>query len=557
MLAGRLTANREARALLPPIAVSLVLASSVLATYVASGMTDVPVAAMVAATGAAIWTPRSGRFGVALVVLCATAAVLAKPTALLGLAGLLAAAFILNGRRAVLGAVGIAAGIAVALAYDLWQAARLDLRFADFVTAGNEEFWRERGEAARWDALARAEWYGAGLRLVIVFGLVHALARTLGARSSIALGAAAGAAILWSVGGPLLADGDVGYPFNGSVAGIAVWLVLAAAMLAAPFLSEGDPLGRRTYAALLVWLAPVAGAWAWQRADEVRHLAPAWGAIVLVTTTGLLAVSLALARLRPAAAAVPAAAIAALVITNLPSIDGLGRDGWRGLLDLGPSGWSSREARENYAYGPFSYELNLARENAGEDGRIVSSNGRLSYFFPGRFEMRYARTCAELRGARFFSFLRSGESLEFAQRQGQPIEPLGWLQCTEPRLELVGEQQGIYAAFVVGGPPARAPTPDDCRISGAPGQMLDAVFGEGLTYAEAKALRRRALGAGFEGTRIERTGCSRFRVLVTGVPAEEAVQAELRREVESVGLTVHYLPAVRYPETPPDVDPVP
>jgi hypothetical protein len=117
----------------------------------------------------------------------------------------------------------------------------------------------------------------------------------------------------------------------------------------------------------------------------------------------------------------------------------------------------------------------------------------------------------------------------------------------------VGEQQGIYAAFVVGAPPAHPPAPEDCRIVAGPGQLMDAVFGERLSYRDAKALRERAEAFGFLGVRIERTGCSTFRVVVTGVPTEPSVQDEFRMEVESVGLEVTFAVAARFPEVPGDI----
>jgi hypothetical protein len=556
LLAGHLTSERAAGQFARSLAVALLLGSAVFAGLVAAGMTDIPVAAASAATALALWTaPRSPPL-LLLVAVGASATVLAKASGLLALVGVLAAAALLHRRRALPGLAAMAAGVGVALVYEAWQASRIDMPLADFLRAGNEPYWLDRGAAARWDALARAEWLGAGVRLLVLYGLVHAVLRVAGMRPRWALGVAGGIAVIWSIAGPAIADGGAPYPFDGSVIGLFGWLVLVAAMAVAPLLAEHDPVGRRTYGALLLWLGPTSLAWAWQRADEVRHLAPAWAPLVLLTAAALTALTLALARFRPQAALAPAAAVALLAVANLPAVDGLGREGWRGLLDLGPSGWSSSAEVENYAHGPFSYELNLARENVGSGQRIVSSNGRLAYFFPGRVEVAYARTCAELEGARFFSYLRAGETLAFAEREGRATDPLAWLQCEEPRLELVGEQEGIYAAFVVGGPPVRTPAPEDCRISPAAGQMLDAVFGEGLSYSEAKELRRRALGSGFQGTRIERTGCSSFRVLVTGVPAEKDVQSELRREIESVGLTVRYVPAVRYPETPPDVEPV-
>jgi hypothetical protein len=495
---------------------------------------------------------RPGARQTAVVAVFALAAVLAKPTGLIAFAGLAAAVIVLRGRAARGPVAGLLIGIGAALAYDRWQAGRLHQHLADFITAGNDEFWRKRGAAARWDALARADWFGAGLRLVVVFGLVHALARVAGARPRVALGLAAGTALVWSTVGPAVADRSAGYPFD-SPLGALGWLGLAAAMVLAPFLAIDDPVARRTHGALLVWLAPVATSWAWERADEVRLLAPAWAPLVLITTSGLVSVSVAVARLRPAVALLPAAGLAVLVLATLSAIDGLGWHGWRGLLELGPSGWRSRAAMENYAYGPFSYELDLARETAGGDGRVISSNGRLAYFFPTRFEFAYAHTCSDLEGSRFFSYLMSGESLEFASANRQPLDPLSWQQCRRPRLEEIGEQPGIYAAFAVGKPPPRGPTAADCHLSSSPGDQLDAVFGDGLPYADARSLVSHVLASGFTGARIERTGCSTFRVLVTGVPAAKHVQNELRSEVESVGLRVRFVPAVRYPEVSPEV----
>jgi hypothetical protein len=552
-LAGNLTAHRDARQLLRMLAVGIALSSSVFAGLVAAGMTDVPVAAAAAATGAVLWSTRLGRTAVAFAALGAAATVLAKASGLLALVGLAGALLFLQRRRALPGVTAIVVGAVLALLYDAWQASRLDVTLASLLRAGNEGVWLERGAAARWDALGRAEWLGAGVRLIVLFGLVHAVARAVGARPPVALGVSGATAIAWSLAGPAIADGRVAYPFGGNALGIVAWLALAGAMVVAPVVAVDDPIGRRTYAALLVWATPTALAWFLQRADEVRHLAPAWPAFVLMSAAGLASLSLALARTRPAAALLPASVMCALALANLVAIDGLGRSGWQALLDLGPSRWSDRAAMENYAYGPFSYELNLARENVGESERIVSSDGRLMYFFPGRVDVRYARTCRELEGARFFSFLTAGESLEFARREGQPIDPLGWLQCSSPRVELVGEQHGIYAAFVIGGPPARIPSPADCRIAPTEGQLVDGVFGDGLTYSQATSLLERALTVGFVGTRIERTGCSRFRVVVTGVPDEKTVQAEFREEVESVGLEVEFAAATRYPEVSPDV----
>ena len=304
------------------------------------GMTDVPVAAGSAATALVLWSAPT-RWLVVLVAALAAATVLAKATGVLALVGLVAAVLVLNGRRALPGIAGVAAGVGAALAYDAWQASRIGRSLTDFLSAGNERYWLDRGAAARWDALARAEWLGASVRLLVVYGLVHGLARAAGARPRIALAAAAAAAVAWSVVGPLV-DSGAPYPFAGNALGLVSWLVLVAAIGAAPFLARADPVARRVHVALVLWLAPTTLVWVWTRADEVRHLAPVWPAFVLFATAALVSVSFALARLRPAAFVAPALAVLLLAVANVPSIDGLGRSGWRGLLDLGWSGWTAR-----------------------------------------------------------------------------------------------------------------------------------------------------------------------------------------------------------------------
>lgn len=554
VLARRL-ATDASRDLVPPLAVMVLLSFAVLANNVAAGMTDVPVAAATAATAVVLFSNVRPGMAVPLAAVAAMATVLAKPSGLLALVGLALATLALRRAKSLASLIGAAIGVTIALGFDAWHAARLDTPLVELLRAGNDDFWLARGTAARWDSIAGASWVGDGARLVVVLGLAHGIARALGVRARVAVSIAAAVAIAWSVAGPLIVDQRLGYPFDGSAFGMAVWLVLAAGLVVAAFLVDDDPTPRRAYVALLLWLAPIGITWAWQRADETRLLAPTWPALALLSALALTSVSLALVRLRPAAAVIPASAVALLALANVVSIDGLGRTGWRSLLDLGPSGWQSRAAMENFAYGPFSYELNLARENVTGSDRVVSSDGRLGYFFPGRVETRYARTCGELEGARFFSYLTSGESLQFAQLEGQPTDSLAWAQCDTPRVELVGERPGIYAAYVVGDPPARAPVAADCMVSSTPGTALDGVFGADLSYAEAKALLDRAHTVGFVSTRIERTGCSTFRVVVTGIPEDADVKTEFLREVRSVNLNVEYAPAERFPEVPPDVPP--
>jgi hypothetical protein len=556
-LARVLAGDHASRAFLAPLAVGSLLTSGVFATYLAAGMTDVPVAAASAATAFVLWRPLSARAALPLAALGAAATVLAKPSGLLALVGLALATVILRERDAVAGIAGLVVGVALGVGYDAWQAARLDVAISNVLTAGNDDFWLHRGAAARTDAIIGGAWLGDGARIVVVYGLAFGVARAIGGRGQLALAVAAIAAVVWSVAGPLAADGGLGYPFDGTVAGILAWVVLASAMVVAAFVGADDAIPRRAYVALLVWLGPIAVVWATQRPDEPRLLAPAWPALALLAAAGLTAASLALLRIRPALALAPALAVALVALANVVSVDGLGRSGWHDVLHLGATRWEDRHEMENFAYGPFSYELDLARENVGPSDRIVSSDGRLQYFFPGQVDNIYAKTCEEVGGARFFSFLDSGESLEQASLQAQPTNAVAWLQCASPHLQLAGEEAGIYAAYVVGAPPARPPTPGDCHITATPGQGEDAVFGSELDYAAAKALVGRALATGFTGARIERIGCSTFRVVVTGLPDDAKVQSEFRAETARVGFHVTYAQATRYPEVPADIAPVP
>jgi hypothetical protein len=559
-VAGRLVEPGTARELFRFFSAACALSSAVLARWLGAGMSDVPVAAMAAATAALLWSPLGRRMRFPLVAVLAAGTVLAKPTGLVALAGVaLARAIIVRSRvpawrLLAAEAAAVVAGVAAALGYALWQASRLNESLTSFLTAGNTAYDRERGDAVRWDVLLRADWLGSGLRLAFLYALVLSIALASGLRARFALAAAAAVALAGSVAGPAVAGGGIPPPLEQPGLGLVAYFALALAMVAAPFVAAGEPFGRPLYWALLAWLAPAAGLWVASRPDDARLLSGAWPAAALLTAAALTVVTIGLARLSPVATAVPVGAMALLVLLNVPSIDGLGREGWRGLLELGPNGWRDRAAVENYAYGPFSYELDAARRNVGPGETIISSDGRLTYFFPRHVEVSYPRACSDVAGRRLFVLLTSGESVDIMTRlYGGSADPLAWLQCERPRLRLVHEQSGVHAAFVTG-TPSMAPLPADCGVTSAPGQDLDAVFGKGLTYGEARALYQRAFEVGFTGgLKIQRTGCDTFRVVLAPVPPE--ARADLIREAESVGLALAFADGVAYPEVPPGVEP--
>jgi 4-amino-4-deoxy-L-arabinose transferase-like glycosyltransferase len=553
LLAERLVRRPDNLVLLRGFAIGVVLASSVFATYVVAGTADVPLAAAATGTALLLWSRRLGYARAPLVAVAAAATVLAKPTGLLALAGLALATPVIAGRlRTIEGLAGLGVGAAAALLYDALQAHRLGESLYGFMRAGNGDYWTGRGRAGWWDATLRAEWLGAGLRLILLFGLVYALARVAGARTRLALAIAGPGAIVWSIAGPVLADGGAPYPFAETGLGVVAYVLVAGSLLAAPLVGVSDPLGRRVYGALLLCVAPVAVAWMAYHADEVRFLSPAWPALTMLAAVGLTVVTLALARIASAAALVPIVGVSVLCLGNLTSVDGLGRDGWRGLLELGPSGWTNKARTEGYAHGALADEVALTRGSIGGGDRIASNDGRLSYFFPGRVEVIDPTSCSVLHGAHYFALLVTGEAAE-PVRPRASTHPLSWLQCREPRLQLVRQQAGAFTLFTVGREPRRPPTLADCGIAPYPGQMYDAVFADRVDYATARAVRKQAKEAGFQHVRIEQIECSAFRVLNTGLATTAAGQADFRHEAESAGFDVSFVPAVRFPEVPADV----
>jgi 4-amino-4-deoxy-L-arabinose transferase-like glycosyltransferase len=560
-VARRLAAKEEVAELTAALAVALALASSVFATFVAAGMTDVPVAATATVTAALLWSRLREPLRLPLVALAAAGTVLTKPTGLVALLGLGLAALVLmrpfrRGRLAY-GLLAAAAGGLAGFSYDVVQAHRSQSSIASFLKSGNTEFYLSKGAAARADQLLRASWTGDAPRLLVLFGLLYAIARAAGLRQKLALALAAPGAVLWSIAGPIAADGAAPYPFaNGFGVGLICWLALAATLLALPFLpAAAEPFDRRTQTALLCWLVPGFLSWLVYRSDDTRFLSPAWAPIAILAGGGAATAALTVRRRIRAAGFVPAVALLLLVAVNVLSIDGLRGSGWHDLWHLGPAGWSSSARVENLAYGPFSYELDLARENVGPEQTIVTSDQRLAFFFPRRVDTRYAQSCSQLVDARLFVLLTGDESTAIMEQgNGSTANPLAWLQCTSPQLHLIGEQPGIYAVYT-NGPPVRAAEPSECHLSASTGQLLDGVLGDDLTYSRARDVHARAVSVGFTGAKIEQTGCDTFRVVVTGVPLPKANQADFVDEATRTGFDVKVVPPARWPEVPPDVQP--
>jgi hypothetical protein len=456
ILAGRLTCDPLARRLVRAFALTVLLASALVAQLSAAGLTDIPVAAAAGLTAVFI-TARLGRARIPFVTAAAAATVLAKPSGLLSLAGLglATALFLWDGRRrkdAALGLLGIALGILIAFGYDLYEARRLGEGLSDFLSAGaNWEYWRIRAASTRVPSLLRAAWLGEAVSILVVHGVVFGIARAVGVRLRLSLMLAGLTAVVWSLAGPVLADGELPRPFRDPPSVLLLaYAVLAAALVAAPFLApREDPVSRRTYAALLLWAAPGFLSIAALRSDEPRLMSPAWPAIFLLAAASLTVVMLTLIRRSAFVGSAAVAAAGLLALTNLAAIDSLDRRGWHGLLELGPDNWD-RASVETFAWGPLHEEVTLVRRNVRPGERIVSEDGRLRYVFPGQVQIAFPRDCSELDGARAFVLLLDDPAQFVIRATGGTPDPRVWERCTSPPLERIGARAGSYVVFRVG-----------------------------------------------------------------------------------------------------------
>lgn len=180
-IAWRSVARRYAE-LAAAAALALLLIVASFERYIVSGLTDIPVAAMLALTAALLYANRLGRAQLPLIGLAACLSLLTKPSALIALIGLGAAVLIgprADLRRRLLGVGAIAGGTAAALVYDLIQARYVHMSLRAFMTEGTGGFYAALSSRLRHDVLLGTSWLGADLRLVLTFTIVYALVRVV------------------------------------------------------------------------------------------------------------------------------------------------------------------------------------------------------------------------------------------------------------------------------------------------------------------------------------------------------------------------------------------
>jgi 4-amino-4-deoxy-L-arabinose transferase-like glycosyltransferase len=427
----------------------------VYAAQAVSGLTDIPVAALVALAGALLWGRRPSIAAAVAVGLTCALALLAKPSALLALVGLGLAQLLWNESwrsRLLYRVVPIAAGAGLGLIYDAVQAGYVHQGLRTFLQAGvNTAYYRALADESRRYALLDGAWFGDGLRVAAFFAVLYALTRIAGMRHRLCVAICVPCALVLSWLGPWLAahrtDGTVGALHS---AGAAVAAVGTALFLAAGMFGFGDAVaGRRELLQLAVWAVPTAIAWLVYGAYDFRLLAPAWPPLLALIVLAALPAATAFARRGALVAAVPVALFAVVVAENVYNLDGLGRSGWSELRRT--DHWRDRDRTRAIVMPAFSRALVVVRRQMHPGDDLVSPEGAFRFFFPGHVEQSYPNGCEFLGRFRVF-VLTTDEGSKRYMRDFLHLspEPSYWAACKQPHLTQLTSGSEGYAVFRIG-----------------------------------------------------------------------------------------------------------
>jgi hypothetical protein len=520
---GWKSAGRRNAPLTAALAVGLLTLSTVFERYIVSGLSDVPVAAMVAVTAAILFVPSRPRVLLPLLAAASCATVLTKPPGLVSLAALAGANLIgrrIERRRRALASGAIGAGAVVALVYDAVQAHYVHLGLRPFLTSGVDGFYSNLASQHRRATMLDTAWLGANVRPLLVFALVYALVRVARAAHRASVLLAFAAAAIWTIVGPHLAQSGDGIPI-GSLQGIAL-LVLVMCLLFS-LEAPGDSIPKREdLLRLLVWAVPPTAVWAAYAVYDVRLLSAAWPPLILLLARSIApAFAGAAAQRRQIALAVPAVALAVLLFFATEQINGLGGHGWNALQ----SGIGNAAVMENLALGgDFSAELSALRSQVRPDDTFVTDDYRLPFWFENH-TFTNPTDCAALAAVHGRALLVVLESDEERAIYGSKASGSYWANCPAARLTPILERPGAFAILakgdvtrVAGG--CNAPTPE-------PGLAVE--FGRSATPRTAQGLLARVRAVGFVQAEVEQLGCGLYRIVETGIPSRtvgESIVAE-------------------------------
>jgi 4-amino-4-deoxy-L-arabinose transferase-like glycosyltransferase len=441
----RLAADRSLPPIAPWLALVLLLATPDVVQQALAGQTDVPVAAMIALTGVLAWRSRSvGPLTVALLVLAAAGAVLAKSTALPALAGLILA--MLLGDRAGLRdrlrfpVAPLVGGTLVGVVYDVLMAHHFGLPINAFLgdsgaiaapaASGATEpttvvgaattqaaahvpdvFQRTKdafsllGNLDRDGMLARVEWFGPYVRLLLIFAIVYGIARVVMVRHRLAAFIALGVGLIGYWVGPEVLPGG---PSITSVSGGALVgsLLLTVPLAGVAWCPPQWQASRLLLGRLLVWAVLPFGAWAiYGILTDTRTLSPAWPALfVLMAAVAAMGIA-GLATRRAWLGAGAILLLLALAVLSFRTFDGLGArpDGsissLRALKELTPSTWTNPDAARSAADPQLGGLVADTRATRGAGERVWTNDGRMIFYFLDQTTVTQPPTdCAQLHG---------------------------------------------------------------------------------------------------------------------------------------------------------------
>ena len=376
------------------LAVLLTLAVPDFPRWAMAGLTDIPVAALVGTTAVLAFAARRSGWWVLLTAGSAAAAMLCKPSAAAGVAGV-AVACAIGSRdglrdRMRYGAAPVSAGIAVAVVYGLAEALRLNVSLWSFWRAGIAGNFEAAARALRHDALFGGQFAGPYVRVVALFGLVYALLRCCGLRhryaALVSVAAGGAAAIL----GPLLVSRlDVASVTSADVA--VVTGVLLATLAVSAFAPDDLVPDVTLLARLLAMTVPPLSLWLWKAGYETRLAAAAWPGILALAAVTLAPGVRQLARSAALASLAPLAALLLAIWGGIAHLDGFDSGRWRSFRALGITGiWDVSKTDPLFVGGLVDTASQLRPVVAGS-GRILTTEARLGFFYPGNVdEMEHA-----------------------------------------------------------------------------------------------------------------------------------------------------------------------
>jgi 4-amino-4-deoxy-L-arabinose transferase-like glycosyltransferase len=447
-----LVRDREWGRLAAVLAALALISTPVFAQQVISGLTDIPVAALVALTGALIWGRRPRAAQAIPAGVAATLAMLAKPSAFLALIGLALAQLLVDESwraRALYRVVPIAAGIGAGLVYDTVQANYVGVGLQSFMQAGvNSDYYRALADESRRFAVLDGSWFGDGLRVAAFYALAYLVLRVAGLRQRLCVAVGVPVALLLSWLGPWLAfhesRADVGslHSTGAAAAAVGTALFLAGGLVA---FDSAVPT-RRELLRFAIWALPTAVAWAIYGAYDFRLLLPDWPPLLALIVLAALPSATGFARRGAIALAAPVVLFAVVVADNVYNLDALGHSGWDQLRRT--HDWLDRTQTRAIVLPALTHALVVVDRQMHPGDDLVSPEGAFRFFYPGHVEQSYPNACEFLHRFRVF-VLTTDEGTQRYMRDFLHVspEPSYWASCKFPHLTQLTDGADGYAVF--------------------------------------------------------------------------------------------------------------